>query len=97
MTVQGTTFAGGHWLTAQRELVRERPVAVVCNAVTLGVMMASPADLEDFALGFALTEGVIHDPAELRDIEIVDHPNGTEARLWLTPPLLSALPKDTGP
>ena len=32
-----------------------------------------------------MTEGVIRDISELRDIEIVDHPNGIEARLWLTP------------
>ncbi len=67
------------------ELVREAPVALVCNGATLGVMMASPDDIEDFALGFAITEGVIRDIAELRDVEIVDHPNGIEARLWLTP------------
>ena len=66
-------------------LVREAPVAVVCNGTTLGVMMASPADLEDFVLGFAITEGVLRDPAELREIEIVTHPQGTEARLWLEP------------
>ncbi|MCF7701710.1 formate dehydrogenase accessory sulfurtransferase FdhD [Loktanella sp. M215] len=72
-------------MTARPELVREGPVAIVCNAVTLGVMMASPADLEDFALGFAVTEGVIRDPSELREIEIVTHAKGTEARLWLTP------------
>lgn len=85
MTVQGARFPVGHPMTAQPPLVSERPVAIVCNAVTLGVMMASPADLEDFALGFAVTEGVILDPSELREIEIVDHANGTEARLWLSP------------
>ena len=64
-------------------LVREAPVAVVCDGTTLGVMMASPDDLEDFVLGFAITEGVLRDPAELREIEIVSHPQGFEARLWL--------------
>ncbi len=72
-------------IAPKSELVREGPVAIVCNGATLGVMMASPDDIEDFALGFAITEGVIRDISELRDLEIVDHPNGIEARLWLTP------------
>ncbi len=84
MTV-GAAFPAGHTLTARPELVREGPVAIVCNAVMVGVMMASPADLEDFALGFAVTEGMIRDLSELREIEIVTHAKGTEARLWLTP------------
>ena len=46
-------------------------------------MMASPTDLEDFALGFALTEGLIRSQDEVREIEIVTHDHGTEARLWL--------------
>lgn len=72
-------------LPAPPPLVREAPVALVCNGTTLGVMMASPVDLEDFALGFALTEGVLLSMDELLEIEIVEHPNGHEARLWLTP------------
>lgn len=68
----------------QPALVCETPIAIVCNGSTLAVMMASPADEEEFALGFALTEGVIHDLSELRDIEIVEHDVGTEVRLWLT-------------
>lgn len=67
-------------------LVSEVPVALVCNGSTLAVMMASAADLEDFALGFALTEGVLRDLYELRDLEIVEHAEGFEARLWLTAP-----------
>ncbi|MGY9046511.1 MAG: formate dehydrogenase accessory sulfurtransferase FdhD [Rhodobacterales bacterium] len=81
MTLQTADFTHA----ALYPLVCEVPVALVCNAVTLGVMMASPTDLEDFARGFALTEGVIRDSAELREIEIVHHAKGFEARLWLTP------------
>ncbi|SEO14052.1 formate dehydrogenase accessory sulfurtransferase FdhD [Palleronia pelagia] len=49
-----------------RDLVRETPVALVCNAVSLGVMMASPRDLEDFATGFALSEGLVAHPDAIR-------------------------------
>ena len=64
-------------------LVSEAPVAVVCNGATLGVMMASPMDLEDFALGFALSEGILRSLDEVVELEIVTHPKGHEARLWL--------------
>ena len=68
----------------EQPLVQEAPVAVVCNGATVGVMMASPRDLEDFALGFAVTEGLVRDPAEILECEVVRHPQGYEARLWLT-------------
>jgi FdhD protein len=48
----------------------EVPVALSYNGVSHTVMLASPADLDDFALGFSLTEGIIETPRELRDIEI---------------------------
>jgi FdhD protein len=67
-----------------RSLPEEVPVAVVCNGSTLAVMMATPADLEDFAVGFALTEGAVRTPGEIGEIEIVEHAAGIEARLWLS-------------
>ena len=50
-------------------LAEEVPVALVFNGISHAVMMASPADLEDFALGFALTEGLIDSPSQLYGIE----------------------------
>jgi len=67
-----------------RPLAEEVPVAIVCNGTTQAVMMASPADLEDFAVGFAVTEGIACLP-EIEEIEVVDHGEGVEARLWLAP------------
>lgn len=66
-----------------RALPEEVPVALVFNGTTQAVMMATPADLVDFALGFALSEGVITDPAQVQDHEIVEHAQGIEARLWI--------------
>jgi FdhD protein len=62
-------------------LAEEVPVALSFNGVAHAVMLASPADLEDFALGFALTEGLIDTPAALYDVERVDTPDGIELRL----------------
>jgi len=74
-----------------RTLPAEEPVALVADGTTLAVMMASPADLEDFALGFALSEGLIATPGELREVEIVAQEAGIEARLWLAPGRAAAL------
>lgn len=74
------TAPGGH--EATRALPEETAVALVFNGSTLAVMMATPADLTDFALGFALSEGLATADA-LSEVEIVQHPNGIEARQWL--------------
>jgi FdhD protein len=46
-------------------------------------MMATPSDLEDFAVGFALTEGLIEGPGEIASLDIVTTPLGIELRAWL--------------
>jgi FdhD protein len=66
-----------------RTLPEEVPVAVSFNGTTLAVMMASPVDIEDFAYGFALTEGVIERLDQVESFEVVEHANGIEARFWL--------------
>lgn len=66
-----------------RELAEEVAVAIVVNGSTLAVMMATPADLEAFGVGFALTEGVIEQASEISRLEVVDHDLGIEVRLWI--------------
>ena len=68
-----------------RLIPEEVPVALVYDGSTHAVMMASPQDLEDFAVGFSLTEGVIASRAEIRELEVVEHDKGIEARIWLVP------------
>lgn len=51
-------------------LAAEVPVALVFNGVSHAVMMATPQDIEDFALGFALSEGILDGPADCRGVEV---------------------------
>ena len=62
-------------------LAEEVPIALVYNGVSHAVMLATPQDLEDFALGFSLTEGILQHKGELYAIEIVQQPNGIELQL----------------
>ncbi|MEY3003233.1 MAG: hypothetical protein RLZZ491_409 [Pseudomonadota bacterium] len=73
-----------------RSLPEEVPVAVTCNGSTQAVMMCSPSDLEDFALGFAFSEGYAR-PDQIERIEVLEVARGIEARLWLAAPAAAAL------
>jgi FdhD protein len=55
-----------------REWVPEAPVALEFNGLSYAVMMATPADLEDFARGFALTEGLAKKPADVTDLAVAE-------------------------
>lgn len=76
---------------ARRTLPEETPVAMVYDGTTHAVMMASPADIEDFAIGFSLTEGIAAHPEQIASCEIVPHAGGIEAQMWLTGPRAEAL------
>jgi FdhD protein len=66
-----------------RTLPEEVPVAFVFDGTTFAVMMATPADIEDFATGFALGEGIVADAGEITEIEVIETGPGIEARIWL--------------
>jgi FdhD protein len=91
VSAAGLSARGDSLLATHRALPEEVPVAMVFGGSTLAVMMASPADIEDFAIGFALSEGVVTDPAEIAEFEVADHPDGIEARFWLAPDRDAAL------
>ncbi|MEJ7137730.1 formate dehydrogenase accessory sulfurtransferase FdhD [Amphibiibacter pelophylacis] len=65
-------------------LAQEVPVALVFNGISHAVMLASPGDLADFALGFALTEGLLSDPSELYSVDIQPRPQGLELQLTVS-------------
>jgi FdhD protein len=60
---------GERRLPGEERLAEERPVALVYNGISHAVMLASPLDLEDFALGFSLSEGIIDRADDLLDFE----------------------------
>jgi FdhD protein len=69
--------------TGTRDVPEETAIAFTYGSATFAVMMASPADIEDFAVGFSLTEGIIENRSEIASIEIVPHAQGLEARMML--------------
>lgn len=54
----------------------EAPVALQYNGISHAVMLATPLDLEDFAWGFSLAEGLIDGPDDLRGIDVEATPDG---------------------
>jgi FdhD protein len=66
-----------------RTIPEEMPVVLTYERATLAVMLATPADLEDFALGFSLTEGIVERPEQIEELTIVRVEAGVELRMWL--------------
>ena len=62
-------FNAGQQERQERVLAAEVPIALVFNGISHAVMMGSPTDVEDFALGFALTEGIIDSATDCYGIE----------------------------
>jgi FdhD protein len=78
-------YRGGELSQGERAIPEETPVALVYDGTTYAVMMATPADLQDFAIGFTLTEGICASASEIEGPEIVSSDAGIELRMWLPP------------
>ena len=57
-------------------VIEETPIALVYNGVPFAVMMATPCDLQDFALGFALAEGIVESPSEFEWVDVLRSDRG---------------------
>ncbi len=65
-------------------LIREVPVALVYNGISHTVMMCTPQDLADFALGFSLAEGILENKQQLYGLDIVESCNGIEVQMEIS-------------
>jgi FdhD protein len=88
--VEVSAWRGG-FAPGARTLPEEVAVALTYDRVTFAVMMASPCDLHDFAVGFSLSERIIDAPAEITDFEVLVLPMGIECRMTLAPDRRDAL------
>ncbi len=84
------------WSRGARSAVLDRvadevPLALEYNGVAHAVMMASPVELEDFALGFSLTEGVVDRPAQLYEVDVCETGQGLTVRMTVASACLARL------
>ena len=83
---QGEVATPGHDMVAE-----EFPVALVYNGISHAVMMATPRDLEEFAVGFTLTEGIVAAAADIYDLEVHMHDASAEVQMRIAEPALLKL------
>ena len=83
LSVKRLAWRDGGFAAGERVVPAETAIAFTYDRTTHAVMMATPADLEDFAVGFSLAEGIIRAPGDIRAIETVSTDLGIELRMDL--------------
>src|ERR1700682_5245453 len=67
-----------------RLIPEETALALTYNGGTYAVMMGTPQNLRDFAVGFSLSEGIVQSPDDIDSLDIMELDDGIELRMWLT-------------
>ncbi|HWK96843.1 MAG TPA: formate dehydrogenase accessory sulfurtransferase FdhD [Pseudolabrys sp.] len=88
--IERTAWRGGRFTPGERAIAEEAAVAFTYNGTSYAVMMATPQDLEDFAVGFSVTEGIVSSPDDIETLEIVELDAGIELRMRLAEPRAGA-------
>jgi formate dehydrogenase accessory protein FdhD len=89
--VAATCWRDGQLEHCKELLAEEVPVALVYNGISHAVMLASPQDLEDFALGFSLSERIVRAAQDIRDIEVAAGPHGITLAITIAPGAMARL------
>ena len=82
-TVNRQAWRAGDFFAGVRVIPEETAVAFTYDGSSFAVMMATPQDLEDFAVGFSLNEGIVGMPSEIERLAILEEEAGIELRMTL--------------
>ena len=82
-TVDRQVWRDGSPSEGPRTIPEETAIALTFNGGTYAVMMGTPRDLPDFAVGFSLSEGIVRSPDDIRSLDIIELEDGIELRMWL--------------
>ncbi|MFJ5445815.1 formate dehydrogenase accessory sulfurtransferase FdhD [Methylobacillus methanolivorans] len=77
-------YEHGELQERQDQVAEEVPIAMIYNGISHAVMLATPDDLTDFALGFSLCEGILSSPQDLYGVDIVERVNGIELQMEIS-------------
>jgi FdhD protein len=74
----------GRLAEGTRLIAEETALALTYNGGTYAVMMGTPQDLPDFAVGFSLNEGIVQSTDDIKSLDVVELDDGIELRMWLS-------------
>src|SRR3546814_4176719 len=89
--VHGMPVSSGDAEPAVWRVPEETPLAILLNGQSFAVMLGTPADLEDFAVGFALTEGIVENIAGIASLRIAEARDGLVLNLCVDPAGVAAV------
>lgn len=85
LSLTARQWTAGSFTERGDQIVEETPVALVYNGAPHVVMMATPQDLEDFAVGFSCTEELVRSAADVKAVEVVRYGQGIELQVTIPP------------